>query len=239
LDAVVHLAGENIAGGRWTPARKGRIRDSRVKGTRMLCDALAQLATPPKVFVSASAIGYYGNRGDEVLSETSPPGSGFLADVCRDWESAVEPLKNKGTRIVNLRFGVILSAKGGALAQMLTPFKLGVGGILGNGRQYMSCLSLDDAVGIIRFALENDSLRGPVNAVCPQPVTNLEFTKALGRTLHRPTIIPLPAFAARLALGELADALLLASARVVPDRLQAAGYSFRHADVESALKAAV
>lgn len=236
LDAVVHLAGENIAGGRWTPARKSAIRDSRVLGTRLLCETLAQVQTPPKTFVCASATGFYGDRGDEVLSESSPAGIGFLAEVCREWEAAVDPLRCKGTRLVNLRFGVILSTKGGALKQMLLPFKMGVGGILGNGRQYMSCLSLEDAVGIIRFSLENQSLQGPVNSVCPQPVTNLEFTKALGAVLHRPTLLPLPAFAARIALGELADALLLASTRVIPERLIGAGYAFRHPDVRSALE---
>ncbi|MCY2968095.1 MAG: TIGR01777 family oxidoreductase, partial [Planctomycetota bacterium] len=237
LDAVVHLAGENIAGGRWNAQRKARIRDSRGQGTLLLAEALAQLPKPPKVFISASAIGYYGDRGDEVLTEKSQPGTGFLADVCREWEAGAEPLRKKGVRVVNLRFGVVLSKDGGAIKQMLTPFKFGVGGILGNGKQYMSCLSLDDVVGIVQFALTHESLSGPVNAVCPTPLTNYEFTKTLGRALGRPTILPLPAFAARIALGEMADPLLLASDRVVPEALMTAGYKFLHPDVKTALDA--
>jgi hypothetical protein len=236
LDAVVHLAGENIASGRWTAAKKARIRDSRVQGTRLLCEALAQLARPPKVLVSASAIGYYGNRGDHILQETSRAGTDFLAQVCREWEAATAPAMHCGMRVVNLRLGVVLSPAGGALAKMLVPFKLGVGGVIGSGAQYMSWIALDDTIGAIDHALHTEALSGPVNAVAPHPVTNRVFTKTLGRVLVRPTLVPLPAFAARLAFGEMADALLLASARVVPTQLQESGYDFRHAELEGALR---
>ncbi|MFN6104215.1 MAG: TIGR01777 family oxidoreductase [Planctomycetaceae bacterium] len=239
IDAVVHLAGESIASGRWNAERKARIRDSRSIGTRLLAETLAKLRTPPKVFACASAIGFYGDRGDEVLSESSTPGTGFLADVCRDWEIACDPLKRVGTRVVNLRFGVVLSRQGGALKQMLLPFQMGAGGILGNGKQYMSCVSLNDAVGVIEFVLGNPAVEGPINVVCPQPVTNYDYTKSLGSVLHRPTIFPVPGFAARLAFGEMADALLLSSARVVPDRLLAAGYQFRDPTVETSLRSAL
>lgn len=239
IDAVVHLAGESIASGRWNTERKARIRDSRIQGTRLLAETLAKLPAPPKVFVCASAIGFYGDRGDEVLSESSSPGTGFLADVCREWETACDPLQRSGTRVVNLRFGVVLSRQGGALKQMLLPFQMGAGGILGNGKQYMSVVSLKDAVGVIEFVLGNSGVAGPVNVVCPQPVTNYEYTKSLGKVLHRPTIFPVPGFAARLAFGEMADALLLSSSRVVPDRLLAAGYQFRDPTVEAALRSAL
>ena len=239
IDAVVHLAGESIASGRWNAERKARIRDSRIQGTRLLAETLAKLPAPPKVFVCASAIGFYGDRGDEVLSESSSPGTGFLADVCREWETACDPLQRSGTRVVNLRFGVVLSRQGGALKQMLLPFQMGAGGILGNGKQYMSVVSLKDAVGVIEFVLGNSGVAGPVNVVCPQPVTNYDYTKALGKVLHRPTIFPVPGFAARLAFGEMADALLLSSSRVVPDRLLAAGYQFRDPTVEAALRSAL
>ncbi|MBI5685167.1 MAG: TIGR01777 family protein [Verrucomicrobia bacterium] len=235
-DAVVHLAGENIATGRWTPEKKARIRDSRVQVTRRLCDTVARLASPPRVVICASAVGCYGNRGDELLREESAPGTGFLAEVCRDWEAATKPAADAGIRVVNLRFGVILSAAGGALAKMLTPFKLGVGGVIGDGRQWMSWVALDDAVGVIGDALANDALRGPVNVVAPQPVTNREFTTALGRVLRRPTMFPAPAFALRLALGEMADALLLSSQRVEPAKLVASGYRFRFPELEGALR---
>ncbi len=235
-DAVVHLAGENIAGARWSERQKAKIRDSRVKGTRLLCDLVARFSPPHKVLVCASAIGYYGDRGDEVLKEESASGSGFLSDVCREWEAATQPAVERGIRVVNLRIGIVLSPSGGALAKMLMPFKLGVGGVIGSGRQYMSWITLDDVVGAIQFALTNESLRGPVNAVAPNPVTNREFTHALGRVLSRPTLFPMPAFAARLALGEMADALLLASARVEPARLLASGFIFRHPDLEGALR---
>ena len=236
LDAVVHLAGENIAEGRWNEEKKRRIRDSRVKGTRLLCETIAQLERPPKVLVSASAIGYYGDRGDEVLREDSKPGTDFLSDVCREWEAATEPAKQKGIRVVNLRIGVVLSSAGGALAKMLTPFQLGVGGKLGNGEQYISWITLDDLIGVIYYTLTNDALSGPVNAVAPNPVTNLEFTKSLGRVLSRPTIFPMPAFAVRLAFGEVADALLLSSTRVQPARLQENGYQFKYPELEDGLR---
>lgn len=236
IDAVVHLAGENIASGRWTAARKTKIKESRAKGTRILCEALAAMANPPKVLISASAIGFYGNRDGEVLKESSSPGSGFLAEVCRDWEAATEPARRKGIRVVNLRFGVILSSAGGALAKMLLPFKLGAGGRIGDGRQYMSWISLDDAAGAVVHALNSEKLKGPVNAVAPGAVTNEEYTKTLGRVLGRPTIFPMPAFAARLAFGEMADELLLSGQHVEPAALLASGYKFRHADLESALR---
>lgn len=235
LDAVVHLAGENIAG-RWTPEKKARIRDSRVKGTRLLTETLARLKQAPKVLVSASAIGYYGHRGDEALREDSPSGSGFLAEVCREWEAAAQPAAQKGIRVVSLRIGVVLSPAGGALARMLPPFRLGLGGKIGSGRQYMSWIGIDDLAGVIHHAVTNESLRGAVNAVAPRPVTNQEFTKTLGRVLGRPTIFPMPAFAARLAFGEMADELLLASTRVEPARLAVSGYIFRNPDLEGALR---
>ena len=237
LDAVVHLAGENIASGRWNAARKAAIRGSRVNGTRLLCDALAGLARPPKALVCASAIGYYGDRGADVLTEESPPGAGFLPDVCREWEAASEPAARKGIRVVALRIGVVLSPKGGALSRMVPPFRAGLGGVIGNGRQYVSWVALDDLVGIVLHALQSGELRGPVNAVAPVPVTNRELTEALGKVLSRPTLFPVPAFALRLAVGrEMADALLLASARVVPRRLEETGYPFRFPELREALR---
>lgn len=233
--AVVHLAGENIAG-RWTAAKKQQIRDSRVDGTRVLAGAFAGLERPPAVFVGASAVGYYGDRGDELLDEESPPGEGFLPEVCQGWEAAADPLREAGVRVAHLRIGVVLSRQGGALGKMLLPFKLGAGGVVGSGRQYWSWVAIDDVVAAVLHVLANDQLRGPVNGVAPNPATNREFTKTLGRVLRRPTVFPMPAFAARLALGEMADALLLASARVVPRRLQASGYAFRYPDLESALR---
>jgi len=235
-DAVVHLAGENIAAGRWTERQKARIRDSRVKGTRLLCDLLARYSPPPKALVCASAVGYYGDRGDEILKEESASGSDFLSDVCGEWEAATQTAVERGIRVVNLRIGVVLSPLGGALAKMLTPFKLGAGGVIGSGRQYMSWIALDDAVRAFHFALTNQSLHGPVNAVAPNAVTNRDFTRTLGRVLSRPTVFPMPAFAARLAFGEMADALLLASTRVQPARLLAGGFTFRYPDLEGALR---
>ena len=236
FDAVVHLAGENIAGGRWNEARKQRIRDSRVQGTRLLAESLAACENPPKVLACASAIGYYGDRGDEVLNEDSSPGEGFLPEVCREWEEAADAARDRGIRVVNLRLGVVLSPRGGALQQMLTPFNLGGGGVVGSGKQYWSWVALDDVVGAIHHALTTDSLSGPVNTTAPAPATNREFTKTLGKVLQRPTIVPLPAFAARLVLGEMADDLLLASARVMPERLVESGYQFRCPDLEGALR---
>jgi uncharacterized protein len=235
-DAVVHLAGENIAAGRWTPARKAEIRRSRVDGTRSLCEALARVPRPPKVLVSASAIGLYGDRGPEILTEQSAPGTGFLTDVCREWEAATERASGAGVRVVNLRFGMVLSPRGGALQKLLLPFRLGMGGRIGDGRQFTSWIALDDAVGVVHHALCEESIRGPVNAVAPGPVTNAEFARTLARVLRRPTLLPVPAFAARLAFGEMADALLLASARVLPVRLQESGYRFRFPDLEAALR---
>ena len=236
IDAVVHLAGENIAASRWSEKVKDKIRSSRVQGTRVLCEGLAKMQNPPKVLVCASAIGFYGDRCDEELNEESANGTGFLADVAQEWEAATQPARDAGIRVVNLRFGVILSPKDGALAKMLLPFKLGGGGRVGSGKQYWSWISIDDAAGAVHHALMTDSLSGPVNAVAPNPVTNGEFTKTLGRVLNRPTILPLPAFAARLALGEMADALLLASIRVEPKELRRSGYEFRQPTLESALR---
>src|SRR5437870_11328869 len=235
LDVVVHLAGENIAAGRWTSARKARIRDSRVKGTKLIADTLANLEKPPQVLISASAIGYYGDRAAEILREDSAPGKGFLADVCRQWEATTDPATRKGMRVVHLRTGVVLSREGGALQQMLPPFKLGLGGKIGSGTQYWSWIALDDLCSAIVHCIQATALHGPVNAVSPSPVTNREFTKILGRVLNRPTILPLPAFAARLALGEMADALLLSSARVEPAKLLASRFIFRHKDLEATL----
>ena len=208
MDAVVHLAGENIGSGRWTRNKKARIFDSRVKGTRLLCESLANLNHPPQVLVCASAIGYYGSRGTEVMNEGSASGTGFLAEVCREWEIATEFVGHTEIRVVNLRMGIVLSLAGGPLEKMLPPFKMGVGGILGNGRQYMSWIALDDAVGAIHYTLVTDSLQGPVNNVAPHPVTNREFTKALGRVLRRPTLFPLPSFGLRIMFGrEMANEL--------------------------------
>jgi uncharacterized protein (TIGR01777 family) len=235
LDAVVHLAGESIAGERWDASTKKRIRDSRVQGTQLLCETLAKLEQPPKVLACASAIGYYGSRGETWLREDSAAGTDFLAQVCQAWEAATEPARRRGIRVVQLRFGIILSPAGGALAKMLTPFRCGAGGVIGNGQQYMSWIALDDVLGAIYHALMSETLAGPVNVVSPNPVSNRDFTRALGRALRRPTLAPLPAFAARLAFGEMADALLLASARVEPKRLLDSGYQFRFAKLEGTL----
>ncbi len=235
-DAVVHLSGENLGEGRWTAARKARLVDSRVKSTRLVADRLAHLTRPPRVMVCASAVGFYGDRGDEILTEESPPGSGFLADLCRQWESACQAAVEKGIRVVNLRSGVVLSRSGGALKKMLLPFQLGLGGVIGSGRQYLSWITLDDLLAVILFVLTHSTLHGPVNATSPNPVTNREFTKTLGRVLGRPTILPLPGFAARLAFGETAEEMLLSSARVVPSKLQAADFKFQFAELEPALR---
>ena len=237
MDAVVHLAGENIGSGRWTRNKKARIFDSRVKGTRLLCESLANLNHPPQVLVCASAIGYYGSRGAEVMNEGSASGTGFLADVCREWEIATEFVDHAEIRVVNLRMGIVLSLAGGPLEKMLPPFKMGVGGILGNGRQYMSWIALDDAVGAIHHTLVTDSLQGPVNNVAPHPVTNREFTKALGRVLRRPTLFPLPSFGLRIMFGrEMANELFLSSTRVEPARLLETGYAFQYPGLEDALR---
>jgi uncharacterized protein (TIGR01777 family) len=233
---VVHLAGENIAGGRWTKSRKRLIRDSRVDSTRRLCESLAQWPTRPEVFVCASAIGYYGSRGDEILTEDSPPGEGFLPEVCREWEAATQPAVEAGIRVVRIRTGLVLSGKGGALTKMLTPFRLGLGGVVGSGNQYWSWIAIDDLVSAVRHAILTPGLAGPVNGTAPNPATNREFTKVLGRILRRPTAFPLPAFAARIMLGEMADDLLLASARVVPTRLLNSGFAFQFPELEPALR---
>jgi uncharacterized protein (TIGR01777 family) len=235
LDAVVHLAGESIVG-RWTATKKRRIRDSRWLGTKSLSESVAKLKRKPRVLVCASAVGYYGDRGDEVLREDSGKGSGFLAEVCEGWETATELAARAGIRVVNLRIGVVLSNKGGALRKMLMPFRLGAGGVIGGGKQYWSWIDLNDLVGVILFAITHDNLRGPVNAVAPHAVTNREFTKTLGRVLARPTPFPMPAFGARMAFGEMADALFLASARVEPAKLLAAGYNFQFPTLEEALR---
>ena len=238
-DAAVHLAGENIAE-RWTEEKKRRIVESRAKGTRLLSETLARLKEKPRTLVSASAVGFYGaHRGDELLTETSAAGDDFLGQVCKPWEAATEPARESGVRVCILRIGVVLSGEGGALAKMLTPFKMGVGGKLGSGKQWMSWMALDDVVGVIRHALADETLSGAVNTVAPRPVRNEEFTSALGRVLGRPTIFPMPAFAVRLMFGEMGDALLLGSQRVEPARLKESGYQFAYPDIESALRRAL
>ena len=235
-DAVVHLAGESVAGGRWTEAKKRRIRSTRVDVTRRLAEALPRLERPPRLLVSASAVGYYGDRGSEILREDSAPGPGFLAEVCREWEAATDPAARAGIRVVRLRIGMVLSRRGGALGAMLTPFRLGAGGPVGSGVQWVSWIAIDDLVGAILHALATEALAGPVNAVAPEPVTNRELARTLGRVLRRPALLPLPAVAARLLFGQMADELLLASARVEPARLRATGFTFRHARLEDALR---
>lgn len=236
FDAVVNLAGESIAEGRWTEEKKRRIRESRVKGTKLLGDALANLTNRPRTFICASAIGYYGNRGDELLTEASAPGKDFLAEVCVEWEKATALATEKGIRVVNARFGVILDQHGGALAKMLPPFRMGVGGRIGDGKQWMSWIALADIVGALNFALTNDSLRGPVNFVAPNPVTNAGFTKTLGKALSRPTLFPIPAFGVRLMFGEMGEALLLGGQRVAPERLKEFHYNFQYPELLAALR---
>lgn len=237
VDAVVHLAGASIAR-RWTAEHRRSIRESRVEGTGLLARALAGLASPPEVLVSASAVGYYGSRGDERLDETTAPGSGFLAEVSVEWEGAAEPARQRGIRVVHTRFGIVLAREGGVLGVMLRPFRLGLGGRAGSGGQWVSWIALDDVVAALRFAIENRELRGPVNVVAPKPATNAELTRALGRVLRRPTFLPVPAAAFRLALGrEMADETLLASQRAVPARLLDAGFRFRFPELEGALRA--
>ena len=236
LDAVVHLAGEDIAGGSWTAAKKARIRGSRVEGTALLARTLASLDRPPAALACASAIGYYGDRGDETLTEESSPGSGFLASVCRDWEAAATPAVEAGIRVLHLRFGVVLSAAGGALAKMLGPFRMGMGGPIGSGRQYVSWIAMDDVLEAINHLLSNPTLHGPVNVASPKPVTQLEFARTLGRVLGRPTVLAVPAFGMRLMFGEMATEVLLASQRLEPARLLSSGYEFRYPDLEPALR---
>lgn len=235
-EAVVHLAGESIAQGRWNPEKKRRILDSRVQGTRLLAEGIVALPVPPKVMVSTSAVGYYGDRGDEVLTEESAPGTDFLAGVCREWEAAAEPARRAGIRVVYPRLGIVLSPQGGALGTTLPIFKLGGGGKIGGGNQWWSWVALDDVVGSIVHALTDESVEGPVNVGSPNPMTNAEYTKVLGKVLGRPTVLPLPAPAARVMLGEMADALLLASQRMEPARLKDTGYAFRYPQLEGALR---
>ena len=238
FDAVIHLAGENIADRRWTDARKARIRDSRVRGTSLLADALAGLDRKPRAMLCASAAGYYGDRGSETLSDGAASGAGFLAETTREWEEAAKPAADAGIRVVNLRIGIVLSPSGGMLKRVLPIFRMGLGGRLGDGSQYMSWAAMPDLTRAIAWTLERDDIAGGVNVSSPFPITNAEFTRALGKALNRPAIFAVPAFALRLAQGELADAVL-SSVRMSPDRLLASGFEFRYADIESALKWAV
>jgi uncharacterized protein (TIGR01777 family) len=238
VQAIVHLAGENI-GVRWTPARKARIRSSRLAGTRLLSDTLGSLRSPPGVLLSASAVGIYGDRGDEILTEHSAPGDAshdFLARLGQEWEAAADAARQAGIRVVHPRFGLVLSRRGGALGRMLLPFRLGLGGRLGSGSQWMSWISIDDVADALMHLLRNDTLRGPVNVTAPEPTRNRDFTRTLGRVLSRPTPFPVPAPALRLAFGEMADATLLASTRVVPPRLLDSGFRFRYPELDVALR---
>ncbi|MCB2230103.1 TIGR01777 family oxidoreductase [bacterium] len=234
-DAVVHLAGENIASGRWNDERKAKILNSRVDGTHLLAETLAARSDKPQVFVCASATGYYGDGGETELTEDAPRGKGFLADVVEAWEEAAEPARKAGIRTVHLRFGVVLAADGGALEKMITPFKTGMAGKLGDGQQWMSWVSRDDAVSMIRFAIETESLSGPVNAVSPTPVTNEEFTNAMGEVLNRPTVLSIPVFALKMLAGEMAEEMLLISSRVIPKKLLDAGFQFSHTHLTKTL----
>lgn len=236
VDAVVHLAGENIAAGRWTESLKRRIRDSRVLGTRSLVNSLASINQRPKTLICASAIGFYGDRGEELLNEASPAGTGFLADTCSKWEAEALAAEKLGVRVVCVRIGVVLSRRGGALAKMLTPFRLGLGGVVGPGTQYWSWIGLNDLTRILEFCLNNSTVSGPVNAVSPDPSTNRDFTRTLGQVLHRPTVFPMPSFIARLVLGEMANDLLLASTRVKPQKLIQAGFRFEQPGLKECLE---
>ena len=239
IDGVVHLGGRSIATGRWTASVKAQLRQSRVQTTQLLATRLAGLVAPPRVLICASAVGIYGHRRDEELDEESDTGEGFLAELGRAWEGASALAAEAGIRVIQARLGIVLSRRGGALAKMLLPFRLGMGGKIGNGRQYVSWISLEDAVAALIYAVENDALRGPVNLTAPQPVTNAELTRTLGRVLRRPTLLPLPGFAAKLVLGELAEEGLLASQRVRPTRLLEAGFEFAHPELEGALRHAL
>jgi hypothetical protein len=235
LDAVVHLAGRPIAS-RWNEETKKAIRDSRVRSTKLLAEVVSQLPRRPKVFLSASAVGFYGSRGDESLDESSAPGTGFLAEVCREWEGAAAAARDAGIRTVELRTGLVLSRKGGMLARVLPPFKMGAGGVVGTGRQWMSWISLADVTAAIQYAIGAEELSGPVNLTAPQPVPNAEFTRTLGKLLGRPRLVPLPVFAVRLLFGEMGDELLLSGQKVLPKKLLASGFQFTHPDLESALR---
>jgi len=236
FDAVVHLAGDNVASENWSAEKKRRIRESRTTGTRVLVDALKKTQSPPKIFVSASASGYYGDRKDEVLTEESAKGEGFLPDVCDEWEQEARKAEEFGARVVNPRIGVVLAKDGGALDKMLTPFKMGVGGVVGSGKQWMPWIALDDLINVLVFALDNAELKGAVNTISPGIVTNEEFTKALGKALSRPTILPIPEFAIRLLYGEMGETLLLTGQRMIPEKLQNAGFEFQYAKLEDALR---
>jgi uncharacterized protein (TIGR01777 family) len=236
FDTIINLAGENIAGGRWTDDQKRKIRESRINGTHLLSEAIAKLSPKPRVFICASATGIYGDRDDEVLDEQSESGGGFLAGVCREWEEATKPAIEAGIRVVNLRLGPILAREGGMLAKLLTPFKMGMGGKVGSGRQYISWIAIDDVIQAIKLAIEDASIQGALNIVSPNPVTNEEFTKTLGHVLNRPTALAIPPFAARLAFGEMADEMLLASQKVIPKKLANAGFVFKYPELEPTLK---
>ncbi len=235
-DAVVHLSGRNVASGRWTEAVKEEIRTSRIKGTSLLSSTVAQLSSPPKVFISASGMGFYGDCGDEVVTEETPAGAGFLAETVGQWEAATQSAAERGVRVVNLRIGIVLSTAGGALAHMLAPFSLGLGGRVGSGSQWWSWIALDDVIGVIEHVLTRDDLVGAINVAAPSPVINEEFTKTLGLVLNRPTLLPMPDFVARAVFGEMADALLLSSIRLQPAKLQSSGYSFKYEKLESDLR---
>ena len=236
FETIINLAGENIAGGRWTDEQKRKIRVSRINGTHLLSESIAKMTSKPGAFICASATGIYGDRDDETLDEQSESGGGFLAGVCREWEQATEPASKAGVRVVNLRLGPILARDGGMLSKLLTPFKMGMGGKVGSGKQYISWVALDDAVNAIKLAIDDKSIQGPINIVSPNPVTNEEFTKTLGHVLNRPTALAMPAFAARLAFGEMADEMLLASQKVMPKRLSQAGFQFQFPTLESAMR---
>jgi uncharacterized protein len=236
LSSAIHLSGANVAAHRWTPAYRRDMWTSRVESTRALCGALRALERPPQALLIASATGIYGDRGDELLDESSPPGAGFLADLCREWEDAAAPAREAGIRVVHLRFGVVLAREGGALAKMLPAFRLGLGGRMGSGRQWMSWIALDDAVAAMHFLLQDDGFAGPVNLCAPRPVTNSEFTRALAARLGRPAVLAIPAFALRIAFGQMADEALLASARVMPKLLLDAGFPFSRPTIESAIE---
>jgi uncharacterized protein (TIGR01777 family) len=234
-EVLLHLAGENIAARRWTEFQKAQIYDSRVVKTAILVEAIRKMAAPPKAVICASAIGYYGNRGAEVLTEASGPGTGFLSEVCADWEAALDPIRDR-CRIVHVRTGIVLSQRGGALKSMLLPFKLGLGGVVGSGDQYWSWISLRDSARLFQFAIDRGDVSGPLNGVSPEPTTNREFTQTLGRVLNRPTVLPMPAFAAKLALGQMAQDLILASTRVVPEKAQSLGFEFQDRQLEETLR---
>lgn len=239
FDAVVHLAGDNVASSNWSDEKKRSIKESRTVGTRVLVDSLKKLENPPKTFVAASAIGFYGNRADEVLTEESAKGEGFFPEVCSEWETESEKAADFGARVVMLRIGVVLAKDGGALEKMLTPFKLGVGGVVGSGKQWMSWIALDDLIRLIHHALDDENVHGALNAVAPNPVTNEEFTKTFGKVINRPTIIPIPEFAIKLLFGEMGENTLLGSTRVLPQKTQNTGFSFKYNDLEEALKHAL